>query len=70
MSNANNKYTHIAYTVRETKTGTFWTRLGTVFPHGKGGGFTVKVAAIPLDGTIVCLPPREKPEGQEEPKSE
>ena len=68
MSNTTHKPTHIAYTVRKTESGNFWTRIGVVFAHGKGGGFTVKVAAFPLDGMIVCLPPKEKPEGEEEPK--
>ena len=65
-----NKPTHIAYTVRETKTGKFWTRIGAVFAHGKGGGFTVEVSAFPLDGKIVCLLPKQKPEGEEDPQSE
>lgn len=46
----------------------YWTRIGAVFAHGKGGGFTVQVAAFPLDGKIVCLSPKEKPEGEEDPK--
>jgi len=70
MSNTSHKPTHIAYTVRETKTGTYWTRIGAVFAHGKGDGFTVQVQAFPLDGKIVCLPPKQKPEGEEDPKGE
>ena len=70
MNNTTHKPTHIAYTVKKTNTGTFWTRIGAVFAHGKGGGFTVQVNAFPLDGKIVCLPPKEKPEGQEDPQGE
>jgi len=69
MSDATKKPSHIAYTVREGKNGkNYWTPLGAVFPHGYGGGFTVDVTAIPLDGKLVCLPPKEKPEGEETPK--
>lgn len=70
MSNANNKPTHFAYTVRDTKNGAFWTRIGAVFAHGKSGGFTVQVQAFPIDGKIVCLPPKETPAGEEDPKGE
>ena len=70
MSNTTHKPTHIAYTVRNTEKGNFYTRIGAVFPHSKGGGFTVQVAAWPLDGKIVCFPPKVKPEGEEEPKGE
>jgi hypothetical protein len=70
MSNTSHKPTHIAYTVRNTESGDYWTRIGAVFAHGKGGGFTVQVAAFPLDGKIVCLPPKEKPAGQEDPRGE
>ena len=41
MSNTTHKPTHIAYTVRKTESGDFWTHIGAVFAHGKGGGFTV-----------------------------
>jgi len=68
MSNTTHKPTHFAYTIRETEKGKFYTRIGAVFAHGKGGGFTVQVAAFPLDGKIVCFPPKEKPEGEEDLK--
>ena len=68
MSNTTHKPTHIAYTVRKTESGDFWTHIGAVFAHGKGGGFTVQVAAFPLDGKIVCFLPKEKPEGEEDLK--
>jgi hypothetical protein len=68
MSNATHKPTHLAYTVRKTDKGNFYTRIGAVFAHGKGGGFSIQLSALPLDGNIVCFPPKEKPEGEEEPK--
>ena len=68
MSDTNNKPTHFAFTVRETKSGgKFWTPIGAVFAHGKGGGFTVQLSALPLDGKIVCMLPKEKPEGKVTP---
>ena len=70
MSNPSKKPTHIAYTVKETPNGKFWTPIGAVFAHGKGDGFTVQVSAFPLDGKIVCLPPKQKPEGQKDPQDD
>jgi hypothetical protein len=70
MSNETKKPSHIAYTVRETKNGNFFTRIGAVFAHGKGEGFTLQLAALPIDGKIVCFLPKQKPDGEEEPKVE
>jgi len=72
MSDTNQKTpTHIAYAVTKDKNGkAFYHNIGASFPHSKGGGFTVKCAAIPVDGMIVCFPPKEKPEGEQEPKAE
>ena len=55
--------THITYTVRdrEGKKG-FWTRIGSVWPHADGAGFTVQLDAIPLDGRITLRVASEKKE--------
>jgi hypothetical protein len=55
--------THIAYQVRdrEGKKG-FWTRIGSVWPHADGNGFTVQLDAVPLDGRITLRVASEKKE--------
>lgn len=55
--------THIAYAVRdrEGKKG-FWTRIGSVWPHSDGAGFTVQLDAMPLDGRIALRVASEKKE--------
>ena len=42
----------------------FWLNIGLVFPHKDGGGFSLMLQALPLDGRIVC---REIAEGEEHP---
>jgi hypothetical protein len=44
---------HVAYQVRdrEGQKG-FWTRIGSVWPHADGRGFTVQLDTVPLDGRI------------------
>ncbi|MBI1348646.1 hypothetical protein GC163_20430 [bacterium] len=51
--NAPKTPSHIAYQVRdrEGQKG-FWTRIGSVWPHADGKGFTIQLDAIPLDGRI------------------
>jgi hypothetical protein len=39
------------------KTGKRWTKIGAAFPHKEGGGFSIELSAIPLDGRLVVLPP-------------
>jgi hypothetical protein len=55
--------THIAYTVRdrEGKKG-FWTRIGSVWPHADGSGFTVQLDALPADGRVTLRVASEKKE--------
>lgn len=36
---------------------TFWTRIGSAFPHETGAGLTVVLDAVPLDGRIILLEP-------------
>lgn len=43
----------------------FWTRVGAAWKHSKGGGFTTRAIANPLDGEMVWFPAGETPEGDE-----
>lgn len=58
--------THLeAFTVREDKGRSYWTRIGVAFPN-KEQGFVVLLDAMPasIEGQykIVVLPPSEKPQ--------
>ena len=49
-----------AYTVREGADGkSFWNRIGAVWAN-KDAGFSIQLESLPIDGRIVCMPPREK----------
>jgi len=48
----------IAYTVTGDDEKTFWTRIGTAWPHKNGEGFNIELAALPLGGRIVLMPPK------------
>jgi hypothetical protein len=37
----------------------FWTRIGAAWEHSKGGGLNIELDALPLDGKIVLLPPKD-----------
>jgi hypothetical protein len=37
----------------------FWVRIGTAFPHQDGTGFNVRLDALPMDGKLVILPPKD-----------
>ncbi len=68
MTNETNKTeakapTHIAYTVRDREGAkSVWTRIGAVWPHGDGKGFTVQLEAVPFDGRISLRVVSEKKE--------
>ncbi len=54
----NKKPALIAYQVREAETGkSYWNRVGAAW-NNKDGGFTVQLTSLPLDGRVVCSPPR------------
>jgi hypothetical protein len=55
--------THIAYSVRdrEGKKG-FFTRIGAVWPHADGNGYTVQLDCVPLDGRVTLRVATEKKE--------
>jgi hypothetical protein len=37
----------------------FWTRIGRAWPHKSGTGFNLELEALPVDGRIVPMPPKE-----------
>lgn len=50
-----------AYQVREAADGnSYWNRIGAAWSN-KDGGFTLQLESLPLDGRIVCTPPKESP---------
>jgi hypothetical protein len=58
-----NSPSYIAYQVsdRDGQKG-FWTRIGVAFAHADGKGYTIQVAAVPLDGRVTLRLPSEKKE--------
>ena len=56
-----NKPDLIAYTTTKNGDKTFYNRIGAAWQHSKGEGLSLKLDAVPLDGSnIVLFPPREK----------
>ena len=57
MSEASKKPTHTAYTTTPVGNGdtpqTIWTKLGSVWSHQDGEGFTIRLDALPVNGEIV-----------------
>ena len=52
---------HIAYQVIEiSEDKSYWNRLGAMWPHGDGKGFTAQLNASPLDGKVVFRTVSEK----------
>ena len=51
----------LAYTVRDRGSDKtpFWTQIGAVFPHRNGEGYSVVLEALPLNGRIELVVPRE-----------
>ena len=66
MSDNNNQPTskapsHIVYHVREREgSESFWTRIGSAWPHADGQGFNVQIETVPLDGRITLRIPIER----------
>jgi hypothetical protein len=52
----------LAYTVKETKGQTFWTKVGVAFPHKDGKGFNVMLDAVPVDGKLTIREYVPKPQ--------
>lgn len=52
---------HIAYQVRDREGAKgIWTRIGSVWPHGDGKGFSIQIECVPLDGRITLRVATEK----------
>lgn len=63
-----NKARFVAWTVtgqRHKNDKGFWTRIGAMFPHEDGEGFTVVLDALPLDGRIVLRAPKAEEDSSE-----
>jgi hypothetical protein len=64
------------YTVREfqrpgsEKTEQAWTLIGACFPNRKDAGFTIRLAALPLDRKLVVRPPDDVAENEADPDPE
>jgi hypothetical protein len=56
-----NKPTLYAYTVKDlgNQQKPIWTRIGAAWVHGNGNGLTVELRALPLDGRIVLMEPKQ-----------
>jgi hypothetical protein len=48
----------IAYAVTGEGKDAFWTRIGSVWQHNHGEGFSVELNALPVNGRIVLMPPK------------
>ncbi|MEM6468702.1 MAG: hypothetical protein AAF802_03980 [Planctomycetota bacterium] len=49
-----------AYAVRETGNGkSFWNRIGAAWKNSDDS-LTIQLDAVPLDGRIVCQPPKQQ----------
>lgn len=63
-TNTNTKApTHVAYQVRDREgKKSFWTRIGSAWPHSDGKGFNIQLEVVPLDGRITLRVATEKKE--------
>lgn len=41
---------------------TYWTQIGKAFAHKNGKGLDIVLDALPVNGRIVLLEPKEKPD--------
>lgn len=54
---------HIVYQVRDREgKKSFWTRIGSAWPHADGNGFNVQLEVVPLDGRITLRVASDKKE--------
>ena len=55
---------YTAFTTREYGEGdgkkTYWTQIGSVFAHKSGKGYDILLDALPVNGKIVLLEPKER----------
>jgi hypothetical protein len=66
-----NAFKFYAYTVKD-RAGKkpVWTRIGSGLSHEKGGGLNIELGALPIDGRIVLMPPRDEPAGGPEAQAD
>src|SRR5262249_6184632 len=63
MSKDSNEPTFRAYTiVKREGQKDFWLNIGAAFSHQNGGGLTVALQALPIDGRIVLRQPKSETE--------
>lgn len=43
----------------------FWTRIGSAWPQNHGEGYNIDLRALPVNGRIVLMPPKDDDRGQE-----
>jgi len=66
QSTASKKPSLYAYHVRDTGNGkSFWNRIGAAWSNKDKEGFTIQLDVIPLDGRIVCMPPKKDEQPQQ-----
>lgn len=53
-----NRPAYMAYVVEGEGDDSFWTKIGGAWEHEDGKGFTVQLAAVPLDGRMVLRRPK------------
>ena len=53
---------HVAYQVRDRGEKSYWTRIGSAWPHADGGGLNVTLECVPLDGRITLRVVTDKKE--------
>lgn len=46
---------------------TYYTKVGAAFPTRDGRGWSITLDALPIDGQLLLLPPREKRAPSREP---
>jgi len=57
--------THRLYTVKGEGQKSRWIEIGAAWPNQDGGGFSLKLDAIPIDGRIVMRAPKTENGGQQ-----
>ena len=63
MSKSPSHYAYVVSTPKKAGDKGFWTRIGSVFPHGNAKGFDLVIAEnIAVSGRIVCTEPKEAEE--------
>jgi hypothetical protein len=59
---SNNKPAFEAFVVRKSNNKSFFTKIGAAWPTKSGNGFLLDLVAMPVDGKVVLLPPKEASE--------